>query len=47
MRKIASEQTQEYKNSDLCIAKEYDLKTKILTFQQQKSVADILKMDIA
>lgn len=30
MKKIALEQSQTYKNSELCIATEYDLKTKIL-----------------
>ena len=28
MKKIALEQTQEYKNSELCIATEYDFKDK-------------------
>lgn len=36
MRKIASEQTQEYKNSDLCIAKEYDFKDKDIDISTAK-----------
>ena len=36
MRKIASEQTQEYKNSDLRIAKEYDFKDKDIDISTAK-----------